>query len=98
MRVRIIRRYSPFAGTWYVVQKKILFWWKDFPLVFDEKYMAKQYIENRFYGSESYDEYVEKTYYIERGKKINKCPVRCNRQNKEGECVYYTNWKECPMS
>lgn len=91
MRVRIIRRYSPFAGTWYVVQKKILFWWKDFPLVFDEKYMAEQYIERQLFKEKPFNDKVEKTYHIEGGKIIGNCPHPCNRKNDEGGCMYYTN-------
>ena len=45
-KYRICRRYSPSAGTWYVVQKKRwLFGWHTLNIVFDELCMANQYLE-----------------------------------------------------
>jgi hypothetical protein len=98
MEVRIIHRYNPFAGTWYVVQKKILFWWKDFPLVFHEKHMAEQFVEHQFFKEKPCADKVEKTYIIEDGKIIGNCPHPCNHLNEKKECMYYTNWMECPIS
>lgn len=44
-KYRICRRYSPNAGTWYVVQKKRwLLGWRTLNISFAELFMANQYI------------------------------------------------------
>lgn len=42
MKYRICRCYSPLAGTWYIIQKKVLFWWKTLPFAFDDLFYANQ--------------------------------------------------------
>lgn len=44
MIYRICRCYSPIVGTWYVVQKRYLFWWRDLPFAFMDVDMANQFI------------------------------------------------------
>ena len=35
-KYRICRRYYPFAGTWYVIQKRIFFfWWRTYNISFE---------------------------------------------------------------
>jgi hypothetical protein len=36
MKLRIVRRTSPLCGSWYVIQKKVLFWWRDLKLYFTD--------------------------------------------------------------
>lgn len=45
MKYRICRCYNPIVGTWYVVQKRILFWWRTLPFAFDKLSMANQFID-----------------------------------------------------
>ena len=47
MKYRICRHYSPMVGTWYVIQKKFLFWWRTLPLAFNDLNMANQFIEKK---------------------------------------------------
>ena len=35
MKRRIVRRYHPLCGTWWVVQEKLWWWWITSPMVFD---------------------------------------------------------------
>jgi hypothetical protein len=41
MKLRIVRRASPLCGSWYVIQKKVLFWWRDLKLYFTDLDKAK---------------------------------------------------------
>lgn len=45
MKLRICRRYSPLAGTWYVIQKRTLFGWHTLNISFDNLHMANSYID-----------------------------------------------------
>ena len=45
-RYRVCRRYSPLAGTWYVIQKRTLFGWHTLNISFDNQHMANQYIDD----------------------------------------------------
>lgn len=45
-KYRICQRYYPFSGTWYVVQKKILFWWHTYNVSFDDIKMANQFVRD----------------------------------------------------
>lgn len=45
-RYRVCRRYSPLAGTWYVIQKKNLFGWHTLNINFDNLHMANSYIDD----------------------------------------------------
>ena len=47
MKYRIYRHYSPMVGTWYVIQKKFLFWWRTLSLAFNDLKMANQFIEKK---------------------------------------------------
>lgn len=47
MKYRICRHYSPIVGTWYVIQKKFLFWWRTLPLAFNDLKIANQFIEKK---------------------------------------------------
>lgn len=42
-KIRIVQRYSPVVGTWYIIQKKIFFWWFDLPYAFNDFKMARQF-------------------------------------------------------
>lgn len=44
-RYRICRRYSPSAGTWYVIQKRTLFGWHTLNISFNDLHMANSYID-----------------------------------------------------
>ena len=46
MKLRICLRYSPLAGTWYVIQKRTLFGWHTLNMCFDNLHMANQYIDD----------------------------------------------------
>lgn len=55
-KYRICRRYSPSAGTWYVVQKKRwLFGWHTLNIVFDELCMANQYLKYNIFAKQKGD-------------------------------------------
>lgn len=41
-KIRKVKCYHPFSGTWYKLQIKFLFVWWDLPLCYDEKYMCCQ--------------------------------------------------------
>ena len=41
---RICRCYSPLVGNWYIIQKKVLFWWKTLPFAFDDLFYANQFL------------------------------------------------------
>lgn len=43
-KFRICICYSPIMGTWYIIQKRIFFWWKSYPFAFKELYMANQFL------------------------------------------------------
>lgn len=45
-RYRVCRRYSPLAGTWYVIQKRTIFGWHTLNISFDSLHMANTYIDN----------------------------------------------------
>jgi len=45
-KYRICCRYSPSAGTWYVIQKRTLFGWHTLNISFNELYMANSYIDD----------------------------------------------------
>lgn len=42
VKSKIVRYYSPNAGTWYRIKVKFLFFWWTLPLCFDSKAMACQ--------------------------------------------------------
>lgn len=44
MKYKVVRCYNPKVGTWYIIQKRILWWWKDLPFAFDSPMMANQFI------------------------------------------------------
>ena len=47
MKYRIVRRYSPYIGTWYVIQKRIfIFFWRDLKVFFTELLKANDFIED----------------------------------------------------
>lgn len=46
MKYRICQRYSPLAGTWYVIQKRILFGWHTLNIIFTDLKIANGYIED----------------------------------------------------
>ena len=45
MKRRICRRYNPSLGTWYVIQKKVLFWWHTYNIFFHTVKEANQYLK-----------------------------------------------------
>lgn len=45
-RIRIVGRYAPSVGEWYVIQRKFLFWWITYPYSFHELYMVEQMIRD----------------------------------------------------
>ena len=51
MKYRICRHYSPMVGTWYVIQKKVLFWWRTLPLAFNDLIAADE-IFSKLMGDE----------------------------------------------
>jgi hypothetical protein len=32
------------VGDWYIIQKKVLFWWKTLPFAFDDLFYANQFL------------------------------------------------------
>ena len=44
MKYRVYRRYSPYAGTWYVIKKRTLFGWHTLNISFNNLYLANQYL------------------------------------------------------
>lgn len=42
MKWRVCRRYNSSAGTWYVIQRKRLFFWKTLPICFVDIRQALQ--------------------------------------------------------
>lgn len=51
-RYRICRRYSPLVGTWYVIQRRFLFWWLTYDFAFDELVMTNQMLRYMKRGDE----------------------------------------------
>ena len=45
MKYRVCSRYSPLAGTWYVIQKRTLFSWHTLNISFDNLHLANQYFD-----------------------------------------------------
>ena len=45
MKYRVCRRYSPSAGTWYVIQKRTLFGWHTLNISFQNLDLANQYFD-----------------------------------------------------
>lgn len=45
-KYRIVERYNPCCGTWYVIQKKSFFKWKDLNLYFDDIDQAVSYLDD----------------------------------------------------
>ena len=44
MKYRICRRYSPLAGTWYVIQKRKIFGWDTLNISFKNRHSANNYL------------------------------------------------------
>lgn len=45
-KYRICRRYTPEAGTWYIVQRKRLFGWHTYNISFHDVSMAQRFVKN----------------------------------------------------
>ena len=45
MKYRVCRRYSPHAGTWYVIKKRTLFGWHTLNISFHNIDLANQYLD-----------------------------------------------------
>ena len=74
-KYRICRRYTPEAGTWYVVQKKRLFGWHTYNISFREVSMAQQFIDNIDYALLFATMVETPLVYNKRARKfIEKCP------------------------
>lgn len=43
-KVRIVRKYSPLAGTWYVIQLRLFWIWWTLPKVYENSVLAEQAI------------------------------------------------------
>lgn len=41
------------AGTWYIIQKKILFWWHTYNVSFNDIIMANQFVEDIEYNKQN---------------------------------------------
>ena len=46
MKYRVCRRYSPLAGTWYIIQKQTLFGWHTLNISFANLHFANKYLPN----------------------------------------------------
>lgn len=46
MKYRVFRRYSPLAGTWYIIQKRTLFVWHTLNISFANLHSANEYLTN----------------------------------------------------
>lgn len=67
MKRRIVRRYSPGAGTWWIIQRKFLFWWISYDLCFKELKEAVSYALFAGLVSETYCETEEYFFVKEKG-------------------------------
>ena len=48
MKYRIVRRYSPYVGTWYVIQKRIfIFFWRDLKVYFTRLKDANNFLRDK---------------------------------------------------
>ena len=45
MKYRVCQRYSPLAGTWYVIQKRTLFGWHTLNISFANLHLANDYLD-----------------------------------------------------
>ena len=43
MKTRVVRKYSPYCGTWWVIQVKLLFWWVTAPRAYKSLECASHY-------------------------------------------------------
>lgn len=46
MKLRLVRRYHPICGTWWLFQKKTIFGWKDIPYIFNNPNKAWMFSQN----------------------------------------------------
>lgn len=42
MKVRMVRRYSPYSGSWYVLQFRLFLFWWTLPKVYTDSVTAEQ--------------------------------------------------------
>lgn len=66
-KYRICQRYSPSVGTWYVIQKKILFWWHTYNVSFNDLKMSNQFLSDIEYNKQN---------------KICESPLKWSKKNK----------------
>lgn len=45
-KYRMVERYNPYCGTWYVIQKRSFLKWKDLNLYFDDIDQAYSYMDD----------------------------------------------------
>lgn len=78
-RYRICRRYSPLAGTWYVIQKRTLFGWHTLNISFDNLHMANQYLDEVEFQDEICETPLEWSKKQERFYEKNHCGTKLIR-------------------
>lgn len=64
MKYRIIDKYHPDCGNWYIVQIKRFLFWKTLNKVFKDLNRAKYYIENIDLYKDSIYEKPCKTFFV----------------------------------
>lgn len=76
MKYRICRRYSPLAGTWYIIQKRTLFSWHTLNISFHNLYLANQYLNEVKFKNEIYETPLE--WYKKKNKFYEIYPCKTN--------------------
>lgn len=65
MKRRIVRKHHPYCGNWWVIQKRVLFFWITSKLVFDSFAQAKKWEDSDVLWSEKTCDIIEKEWETE---------------------------------
>ena len=76
MKYRICRRYSPLAGTWYIIQKRILFGWHTLNISFNNLHLTNQYLNEVKFKNEICETPLE--WYKKKQRFYEKYPCKTN--------------------
>ena len=76
MKYRVCQRYSPLAGTWYVIQKRTLFGWHTLNISFSSLLYANQYLNEVKFKDEICETPLE--WYKEKHKFYERYPCKTN--------------------
>lgn len=78
IKYRICRRYAPITGTWYVIQKKILWWWHTYKINFNKLSEANNVMIDMLNGDNINDEICETPLIYKNGKYVEEYPCKTN--------------------